>query len=129
MMTYQEMITSALASLEIPIAEKLYEGKKNEFITFNLADSQAEDFGDNDELSLVYYVQIHYVCPWETDYTNKVKHIRKALKGAGFTYPELTDLSDSAERIRHLVFECSVENNFDLEEDEAEDDEEDLDNE
>ena len=127
-MTWQEMITDALSGTGLPVAEQLYEGKADEFITFNLADNPAEDFGDNDALSLVYYVQVHYVCRWEADYTTKVKQIRKALYGAGFTYPDLTDLSDRGERIRHLVFECSIENNFDLEEedekDEVEDEEE-----
>lgn len=118
MTTWQENIVDALAELELPVAEKLYEGKADEFITFNLADSQPEDFGDDEDLSLTYYVQIHYVCPWEYDYTDKVKKIRKALKGAGFTFPELTDYSDSENRIRHHIFECAIENNYDLEEDE-----------
>ena len=123
-MNINAAITGALTPLGLDIAERLYEGDNDEFLTFNLADSQAEDFGDDDELSLVYYVQIYYACPWDMNYSDKIKAIRKTLKGAGFTYPELTDLSDSAERIRRFCFECSIENNFDLEEDEAEEDEE-----
>jgi len=118
MKSINEVIVSALKPIGLEIAEGLYEGDEEEFYTFSLADSHADDFGDNEDLSLTYYVQIHYVCPWNYDYADKVRKTRKALKSAGFTYPSLTDYSDSENRIRHYIFECAIENNFDLEEDE-----------
>lgn len=115
-----EFLTGVLGRIGIPVAESLYEGDEEEFITFNLADSRGHEFGDNDTLGVICYVQVHYVCPWDQDYSGRVRKIRKALFSAGFTYPELTDVSDRQARIRHQVLECAIENNYDLEEEEDE---------
>ena len=43
------------------------------------------------------------------------RRIIQTLLAAGFTAPEVTDMSDEAEKIRRLVFECEIENNYNLE--------------
>ena len=110
------IVKAALAPFGLPVAESLYQGKEAEYFTFNYADDHPQDFGDDDVLAYVAYLQVHYVCQWDKPYTDMKRRIRRALTGAGFTAPEVTDASDSAGRIRHLVFECSIENSYDLEE-------------
>lgn len=117
-MNINETIVSALEDLGLPIAESLYEGDDEEFLTFKIADTVGADHGDNDPEAITYFVQVHYVCPWEADYKAKRRAIRKALKAADFTYPDITDMSDSDARIRHFIFETQIDNNYDLEEDE-----------
>lgn len=113
--TVNKIITTALKSLGLPIAERLYEGKATEYITFNWADDRAVDFGDDVPEADVAYMQIHYVCPWNKDYKSTKRSIRQLLHSAGFTWPEVTDVSEEASRLRHFVFECEIENFYELE--------------
>lgn len=104
-----EKITSTLKELGIPISDGLYQGKEKEYIYFVIADDRGGDFGDSQALADEYAVQIHYRCPWHVPYSAKKSQIRRLLEDAGFTYPEVIDLSDSGNRIRHLCFECEID--------------------
>ena len=116
-MKIAEKITSTLFDLGLPVAEKLYEGDEDEYITWNLADDIGADYGDNSPGTNTLFVQVHYVCPWLDDYFLKKRLIRELLYDAGFTWPEVTDASDANVRMRHFVFECQTDNDFDLTED------------
>ena len=113
--TVNKIIVTALRSLGLPIAERLYEGEKTEYITFNFADDQGLDFGDDVPGADVAYMQVHYFCPYSKDYKSIKRQIRQMLQNAGFTWPEVTDASDDSERIRHFVYECEIENTYELE--------------
>ena len=110
-----KIIVSALRSFNLPVAENLYEGKANEYFYYNFADDALGDSGDDLPQAYVAYLQIHYVCPMSKSYADMKRRIRKALVDAGFTAPEVTDASDTTDRLRHLVFECSIENEYDME--------------
>lgn len=111
-----ELITGALSGLGLPVAEKLYEGDENEYITYNLADDIGTDYGDNVPGTNTVFIQVHYVCPWLNDYYQTKRLIRELLYKADFTWPEITDVSDAGARMRHFVFECSIDNDYDLSE-------------
>lgn len=110
-----KIITTALKPFNLPVAENLYEGKKDEYFTFNYADDSAEDTGDDEAQAYVAYMQIHYICPMDKSYLQKKKLIRRALISAGFTPPSVQDVTDTADRLRHLVFECEIENEYEME--------------
>lgn len=113
-MTANEKIIQALEPLGLPVTADFYGGGAKEYFTFNYADDRAGDFGDDRPLHVVAYMQIHYFAPMEKDYLCIKKEARKALFEAGFTYPEVTDTTDLSEGTRHLVFECSIENEDEL---------------
>ena len=110
-----KILVSALSTFKLPVADTLYEGADDEYFVFNFADDNAEDFGDNDVQGYVAYLQIHYICPFNVSYSDMKRKIRNRLIKAGFTPPEVIDVSDPTDRIRHLVFECNIENAYDLE--------------
>ena len=107
-----KIIVTALRPFGIPVAERLYMGKGNEYFVYVLADDNVGDSGDDTAQAYVSYMQIHYICPLNKSYTDMKRQIRRALLGAGFTPPDVTDVSDTE---RHLVFECSIENEYELE--------------
>lgn len=113
-MTVNETIIKALTPFGIPITPDFFGGDKKEYFTFNYADDRAEEFGDNAPLNVVAYMQIHYFAPMNKDYLTVKKKVRKALFDAGFTYPDVTDATITEDRIRHLVFECEIENEDEL---------------
>ena len=110
-----KILVSALSTFKLPVADTLYEGADDEYFVFNFADDNAEDFGNNDVQGYVAYLQIHYICPFNVSYSDMKRKIRNRLIKAGFTPPEVIDVSDPTDRIRHLVFECNIENAYDLE--------------
>lgn len=116
-MTVNKIIKTALMPFGIPITTDFYGGGKDEYFTFNYADDRAVDFGDNAPTHVVAYMQIHYFLPMDKDYLSMKKKIRRALFEAGFTYPDVTEITES--NIRHLIFSCNIENEDELNEDDA----------
>jgi hypothetical protein len=114
-MTVNEKIIQALSPVGIPVTPDFFGEGADEYFTFNYADDQAEEFGDDEPLQVTAYMQIHYFGPLSGNYLQLKKKVRKALLDAGFTYPEVTDASDLEDGIRHLVFECSIDNEDELE--------------
>lgn len=114
------MVVSALKPFGLPVAERMYRGEQDEYFFFVLADDTLADAGDDMPQAYLAFVHVHYVCPLDKPYSHMRRRIRAALVNAGFTPPEVTDVSDltseaEAERVRHLVFETSIENDYDLE--------------
>lgn len=112
-MTVNEKIMSALRPLGIPMTTDFFGGSEKEYITFNYADDRAEEFGDDRPLGVVAYMQIHYFLPVEKDYLSIKKEIRRLLFASGFTYPEVTETTEG-KTIRHLIFECEIQNDEEL---------------
>ena len=110
-----KIVVAALSGFKLPVAENIYEGTAASYFVYNYADDILADAGDDDPQAYVASMQIHYICPLQQSYSDMKRRIRKALIDAGFTPPEVTDASDTADRTRHLVFECEMENIYDLE--------------
>lgn len=108
-MGVNEYVVRTLGDLGIPVSDGLYQGKATEYLYFVVADDRGGDFGDNRAMGDQYSVQVHYVCPWNVSYRAKRATIREMLEDAGFTYPEIVDLSDNTNKIRHLCFECDID--------------------
>lgn len=117
-MTVNEIIIKALSPFGIPVKTDFFGGGVPEYFTFNYADDRAENFGDDHPINVIAYMQIHYFCPIEKDYLRMKKKIRKVLLDEGFTYPEVTDATLLDGGIRHLIFECEIENEDELIKDE-----------
>lgn len=115
-MTVNEKIIQALSPFCMKVTPDFFGEGEEEYFTFNYADDRAVSFGDDAPTSAVAYMQIHYFCPVKKDYLKLKKEVRKALIDAGFTYPVVTDATSSGDEERHLVFECSIENEYELEE-------------
>ena len=115
-MTVNEKIIHALSGFGIKVTPDFFGDGSDEYFTFNYADDRAADYGDDKPTHTVAYMQIHYFCQINKDYLQIKKRVRKALLEAGFSYPAVVDATESGDKERHLVFECSIENEYELEE-------------
>jgi hypothetical protein len=113
-MTVNEIIIEALEPLGVKVTPDFFGDGEDEYITFNYDGDRVVIYGDNEPLQVVAYLQIHYFCSMDKNYLQMKKEIRKALHTAGCTYPSVTDATNSEDGIRHLVFECSIENDDEL---------------
>lgn len=108
-MTIFEKIQKALKSVGIPCVPDVYKGEECKWITYNYADDYGTDFADDVPETIINSVQIHLFLPQNEPFTRLKTKIRSILFEAGFTFPEITVLTEEEEKIRHIIFECDIE--------------------
>lgn len=108
-MTTFEKITEALKLFQLPCVPDVYKGSEKRWITYNYADDYGTDFADDAPETVINSVQVHLFLPVNEPFTQLKKKIRRALFEAGFTFPEITIQTEDEEKIRHIIFECDIE--------------------
>ncbi len=114
-MTINEKIKNALEGFELPVTTDFFGGGEEEYVTFNYADDRAVAFADDAPILAEADMQIHYFLPADKNYLEAKKGMRKALFEAGFTYPEVAEFVEPDSNVRHIVFECKIENDYEME--------------
>lgn len=111
-MTANERVLQALAQFPYPcdqdVAEEDGGALPERYFTFNRAYEAGVDFGDNRPGFHIVNMQVHYFLPLDAPYLREKDRIREALFAHGFTYPEVTVLTEPENGIRHIVFECDA---------------------
>lgn len=115
-MTVNEKIIQALEPFDIPITADFFGGGESEYFTFNPVEDRAVLYADNKPAASVVEMQIHYFLPADKNYLEIKKQIRRAIFEAGFTYPAIDSTVDGNGKIRHLIFECEIEDEYEMEE-------------
>ena len=108
-MTTFEKIIETIKPFGIPCVPDVYKGEERKWITYNYAGDYGAEFADDAPETIINSVQIHLFLPQGESFTQLKKQIRSALSEAGFTFPEITVLTEDEERIRHIIFECDIE--------------------
>ena len=113
-MNAYEAAYQALAPLGVPVCPESYDGTEPIYITYNHADDHGADFGDNRPSCNVVVMQVHLFHPYKTfrmraNYLAWKPIVRDLLMAAGFTYPDVTVLTDPPANIAHLVFTAEFE--------------------
>lgn len=113
-MNAYEAAFAALSPLEIPVCPDAYDGTEPIYITYNYADDHGDDFGDNIPSCNVVTLHVHLFMPFSENgrrknYLSWKPLIRDLLMQAGFTYPDVTVLTDQSANITHLVFTADFE--------------------
>ena len=67
-MTVNRKIIDALAFLKIPVAESFYDGKEEEYITFETPIDSGADFGDDEPGKIIVQVWVHWWIPIKKNY-------------------------------------------------------------
>lgn len=108
-MTTLEHIVRAIEIFGFPSSPGVYTRSEDHWFTYNYVDDHGELFGDDEPLETINRIQLHYFLPVEENYLKMKNEIRDALLREGFTYPEIESMDDPNPDIRHLVFECEIE--------------------
>lgn len=88
-----------------PVEADTYEGDRAVYITFGYA-SIPEDFGDDEPEHERFLVTVHLYAPTGYNSLDKRRAIKRALSGAGATWPAYENASDKDGQ--HHVFECEL---------------------
>lgn len=107
-MSTNAVIIQALKPFGYPCKPNHYTGSDKKYFTFNYADERGADYGDNEPGCIKASMQIHFFLPLKENYISEKKKIREALFAAGFTYPIVTELIETENEVRHIVYECDI---------------------
>ena len=108
-MTTFEKIISAIEPFGFPHAPDVYRGKTPRWFTYNYADDYGTDFSDDNPGAVIVSVQVHLFLPINDDLKKQKNKVRRSLFRQGFTFPEITVMTEDDEKLRHIIFECDTE--------------------
>ena len=84
----------------------------DKWIVYNPELEMPGDFGDNEDLEWVHYMQVHWFQKGDgkcaANCTRIRRTIRKRLKEAGFSLSDIVTLFEKNTGITHLVFSCNI---------------------
>lgn len=105
-----EKIKYVAAGFSIPAYPDVnQEDDVERWITYNFSDDFGTDFADDVPQETIHQVQVHLFLPITENFLKLQQQIREKLFDAGFTYPEITVLTEDETKIRHIIFECETE--------------------
>ena len=93
------LIVQALKPLDVPVSFQKYSGRENTYITFFSYLEQGEQYADNEEKAVGYYIQVDI---WsKNDYTELAEKVKSRMKAAGFIRTSAADLFEKDTKIYH----------------------------
>ena len=110
-------IKNVADNLGYPSRPDLYKGDADRFVTYNYAKISGDNYGDDRPDCNVAAVQVHLYIPLKENFISRLTTMQNALFEAGFTWPDVTVLTeydetqtvDGLDGIRHIAFECDYE--------------------
>lgn len=114
-MTVNNKILKALKPFGMPVVLNHYSGTEKRYIEFDLYDDKGACFCDDYPEMDIVTIQVHLFLPMEENYLSLKKQIRNALYEAGFSYADITELTEPEatsqypKGIRHLTFETDID--------------------
>ena len=103
-MSINATLTAALRPVG-PVHADTYEGPEEVYLTFNY-NSIPTDYGDDEPSHERFLVQAPLFAPIGYNTVALRRAVKKALHGAGATWPSMENASDKDGQ--HLVFECEM---------------------
>lgn len=117
-MSVEAMVKAALDRFGDPVEKSVLYAAAGErparYYTFS-CDSLGDDFGDDEPGAEVWLVQVHLFAPLWENCVGRVRETKRALFAAGFTWPDVTDATDTDGQ--HYVFEFKTAQGIPDEED------------
>lgn len=107
-MTTFDKIISAIEPFGFPHAPDVYRDEAPRWFAYNYADDYGADFSDDNPGEVIASVQVHLFLPIDDDFISLKNKVRRALFGQGFTFPEITVMTEDNEKLRHIIFECDI---------------------
>lgn len=102
-MNLNQKITASLQPLGHPASPYQYTGDAATYFTFRYSTAPAQ-FADNVPQMERFFIQVRLHCPIEADTTELQAAVKQTLFAAGFTWPEMENLTDETGQL--LNFKC-----------------------
>jgi len=109
-MDYKTAIKTALATIEsagTPVSFMKYTGTKKTYINFMCYNEMCEDYAENEEIALTYYVQIDVFSDTSAVDTLAAQ-VKTALQAAGFIGFSMEDLYEKETETYHKAISMNI---------------------
>jgi len=105
-----KLINILKTATSLPVAQDMYDGTEDKFITFTYQAERPEAFGDNKPIADTVYLQIQLWTPKKYNYLTMKDTIRDALENNDFIVTSmrsfLGDAINGTEKIRDTIIEA-----------------------
>ncbi|MCB2311608.1 hypothetical protein LGL55_10615 [Clostridium tagluense] len=96
-----KLIIDTLEVLGVPVSFQKYSGNASTYITFFNYLENVESYANNEETSIVYYIQVDV---WsKDDYEILIKNVLELLKLAGFKRTYVSEMYEDDTEIYHKI--------------------------
>lgn len=102
-------VQRALGSFDFPCVPDLYRGSEKTYFVYNYSQDSARLHADDGPEEVVAGIQVHLFLPAAENFLKLKNIVRMALLKEGFTYSDITVMLDEDKTIRHIIFECEIE--------------------
>lgn len=106
--TVSEVVNGNIWPLSCPM-----EAKPKEYIVYNPELEKPENFGDDEDLDWIHYMQVHWFKRGDArepvNYIKRRSEIRELLRKAGFAVSGIETFFEKDTGYTHLCFLCNIE--------------------
>lgn len=105
-MDITEYMVELAKTLSLDIAQDVYRGANQSYLTFTYEDEHGVLFGDNEILADIVYFQLHLLTPTNLNYMSIKRAIKSWLESNAFFITSIQTFEDTDVDKKHTVFTC-----------------------
>lgn len=106
-MNVNDLITTALSSLNLPVTADVNKTGATEYITFSYEDERPTVSGNDTDIIDTTIIGVHYFV--KGDPSVKKKSIRRLLRAAGFTVGSTTQFYEDDTDYTHVIINAEID--------------------
>lgn len=112
-MNVDDKVMALAEATGYPVAPGLYMGSSDKYIVYTTEDERPDLYADDDDQTEEAVIQVQFICPYNFDYHNVKRIIKRTMKMQGFTLESLreiinTDPAKGTKEGRSLVFSFNI---------------------
>lgn len=109
-MNVNQLIIEAGSAIGYPVAQDIYTGSKEKYITFTYEDERAALYADDEEQIETAYLMVSMVTPTDYNYFSDSAKLKKKLKKSGFNVPSIQSWieNEGTKKIRRTIFTVNI---------------------
>ncbi len=112
-MNVNDKIMTLTEATGYPVAPGIYMGSTDKYIIFTTEDERPGLYADDDAQTEEAVIQVQFVCPYDFDYQDTKKIIKRAMKEQGFTIESFREIinidpAKGTKEGRSLVFSFNI---------------------
>lgn len=112
-MNVDEKVMKLEEATGYPVAPGIYKGSSDKYIIFTTEDERPDLYADDDAQTEEAVIQVQFICPYDFDYHDVKKIIKRTMKKQGFTVESFREIINTnpatgAKEGRSLVFSFNI---------------------
>ena len=107
MISVGAMVVNAVKSLA-PCKARYYTGNEKRYFVYDITDDRGDDWGDDIPDKIHYWIRLKFYYPQGENQNSMKKEVRRRLHKAGFSYPQISEVSFPEDGIDGIEWTCDL---------------------